>query len=543
MTSAPTDDRPSGGDLSFDLLLRGGTVFDGLGSVPLRADIGITGDRVTAIGDLTHATAGVVADVTGQFVAPGFIDIHTHSDISILFTPSMDSSLAQGVTSEVVGNCGFSLGLATNTDLFTLEKRSLVRGGIELDWDDLAGFLRRVEDTGIATNIATLAGHGTLRKRVLGLENRAPDAAELRKMQGELAAALDQGAIGLSSGLEYVPGMYADVAELTELAKVARDAGTFYATHLRDEGDYLEEAVAEAIAVAEGAGLPLQLSHHKAERMRNWGKVVRTLAMVDAAEARGLDVLLDQYPYAAYQTGLATIALPGWAVGGTPQAMAEKLHDPADRAKVREQMGGLDWNAVVISTCPTHPEYIGHSIASLSTEQGIDPRDFVLDTLSEGEGWIAAVHFALSEEDIDRVLSDPRVMIGSDAVATSPTGVGSTDRSHPRSYGTFARILSRFVRERGLLTWQEAIRRMTSLPARRLGWTDRGRLTPGTIADIVVFNPETVADVATFEVPHALATGITRVYVAGRLALLEGQLTGARAGQVIRRSGEWGGVK
>jgi N-acyl-D-amino-acid deacylase len=540
-----TSDETGAGHLanSFDLLLRGGTVFDGLGNPPRVADVAITDDRIVAVGDLSGATAGVVADVAGQFVAPGFIDIHTHSDLSVLFTRGMDSSLAQGVTSEVVGNCGFSLGLARDEDVFALEKRSLTRGGVGLNWHDLAGFLHRVEGEGVAVNLATLAGHGTLRKRVVGLDDRPPDAAELRKMQGELASALEQGAVGLSSGLEYVPGMYADVAELTALAKVARDAGTFYATHLRDEGDLLEESVAEAIAVAEGAGLPLQLSHHKAERARNWGKVARTLALVDAAEARGLDVLLDQYPYTAYQTGLATIALPGWAVGGTPLAMAERLRDPENRARIRAEMGGLEWETVIMAVCQSHPELIGRSVGEIAATAGADPRDVVLDLLSEGEGWVSAVHFALSPDDVERVMADPRVMIGSDAVAMSPTGVGSEDRTHPRSYGTFARVLARYVRERGLLTWQEAIRRMTSLPARRLGWTDRGRIAPGAVADLVVFDPETVADAATFDAPHALATGVSRVYVAGRLALKDGQPTGALAGRILRRNGEWGGVK
>lgn len=520
----------------FDIVLRGGSVFDGLGNEPVIADVGIIGERVAAIGDLSEAQAGKTLDVTGQYIAPGFIDIHTHSDISVLFTPGMESSLAQGVTSEVVGNCGFSVGLAQKKEVFGLEQRGLERFGLAIDWNDLSSFLRRVEESGIATNIATLAGHGTLRKRAMGLAPRLPDAAELALMQRDLADALEAGAIGLSSGLEYVPGMYGDVAELTALAKVAKDAGTFYATHLRDEGDTLEESVAEAIAVAEGAGIPLQLSHHKAERPRNWGKVIRTLAMVDAAQARGMDVLLDQYPYTAYQTGLATIALPGWAVGGTPQAMAMNLQNTEIRERVRGEMGGVDWNAVEMASSPQHPEYVGRSIAVLSAEADKDPRDFVLDLLSEGEGWISAVHFAISPDDLERVLSDPRVMVGSDAVATSPTGPAVSDRPHPRSYGTFARILGHYVREKGLLTWQEAIRRMTSLPALRLSWTDRGRLTPGSIADIVVFNPATVTDTATFESPHALATGIDYVFVGGALAFEKGISTGLRSGKVIRRS-------
>ena len=355
-------------------------------------------------------------------------------------------------------------------------------------------------------------------------------------MRAELAAALEAGAVGLSSGLEYVPGMYADVAELAALARIAGEAGGFYATHLRDEGDALEEAVAEAIAVAESSGAPLQLSHHKAERPRNWGKVARTLVQVDAAQARGVDVLLDQYPYTAYQTALGTIALPPWAMAGTPAALREKLSDPPFRARVRAAMDGVDFASVEIASCPGRRECQGHTVSELARAEGKDPRDWVLDLLSKEETFVSAVHHALSEADVERVLSDPRVMVGSDAVAASPIGPASEDRVHPRSYGAFARVLARYVREKGLLTWEEAIRRMTSLPARRLGLGDRGRLAPGFVADIAALDPEAVADTATFADPHRLAVGIRCVLVAGTLAVAGGVATGARAGRVLRRA-------
>ncbi len=512
-------------------------MFDGSGTGGVLSDVGITGGKVAAIGDLSAARAGETLDVRGKHVAPGFIDIHTHSDFTLLSSPGMESSVAQGVTTEIVGNCGIALGLAQNGENFTLEQRGLLRAGITLDWADMNGFLTRVGDTGIGANIATLAGHGTIRKRVMGLSNALPNAKQLVAMERELDAALNAGAIGLSSGLEYVPGMYADVAELTALAKVAARAGGFYATHLRDEGDHLEAAVAEALAVVEGAGLPLQLSHHKAERRANWGKVSRTLAMVDAAQARGVDVLLDQYPYTAYQTSLATIVLPPWGVGGSPEAQAEKLADPTFRVKVREAMGtlGVDYALVQVSNCPAHREYQGRMIAEIAVTENKDPRDLLLDTLSEGEGWISAAHFALSEADVERVMSDPRVMIGSDGVATSPTSVGTSDRPHPRTYGTFARVFGRYVREQKVLTWAEAIRRMTSLPASRIGLAGRGTLAPGSVADIAVFDPETVGDAATFDAPHAYARGIEYVFIAGEIALRNGVLTGARSGAVLRR--------
>ncbi|MBC7804716.1 MAG: amidohydrolase family protein, partial [Akkermansiaceae bacterium] len=303
---------------------------------------------------------------------------------------------------------------------------------------------------------------------------------------------------------------------------------------------HLEEAVAEALAVAEGAGLPLQLSHHKAERRANWGKVTRTLAMVDAAQARGVDVLLDQYPYTAYQTSLATIALPPWAVAGSPEAQAAKLSDPAFRARTRDAMPhiGVDFSLVQISNCPGHREYQGRMLSDIAADTDQDVHDVILDILSENEGWVSAAHFALSEADVSHILSDDRVMIGSDGVATSPSSPGTSDRPHPRTYGTFARIFGRYVREQGVLTWAQAIRRMTSLPAQRIGLTGRGILATGSVADVAVFDPQTVGDAATFDAPHVYARGIELVFVGGTLAVRDGVLTGARSGAVLRRGGD-----
>lgn len=526
---------PSPPPSHFDTILSGGEVLDGLGAPAIRADVGIVGERISAVSDLSQATAIRTYDCAGKTVCPGFIDIHTHSDITLLFQRDLLSSLAQGVTSEVVGNCGFSLGIASPDPIFALERRALERVGLGIDWSSLPEFFSRIEDGGgLAINVATLAGHGTLRKRVMGLAERFPDAGELLAMQNMLARALEAGAIGLSSGLEYVPGMYADVKELTALAKIAQEAGGFYATHLRDEGDFLEESVAEAISVAEGAGISLQLSHHKAERRANWGRVHKTLQTVRDARARGVEIVLDQYPYTAYQTALATIALPAWAVGGTPAAMAERLSDPEVRARTRAEMGaGLDWRDVAIAACPPHPGYPGKSVQSLAEGLGVDPRDFVLDLLSEGEAWISAAHFAMSEDDVRAVLADPMVCIGSDGVAQAPSL--DSDLTHPRTYGAFARILSKYVREEALLSLPEAVRRMTGLPAKRLGWTERGRIFPGCYADIAVLDPFAVRETATYLEPHALATGIERVWVSGGLTFENCAATGARAGKILKK--------
>lgn len=518
----------------FDVVIAGATVIDGTGAPGTVTDVGVVGDRIVAIGDLSGIPCGARVHGEGRVLAPGFIDIHTHSDFSLLFTPGMESSLAQGVTAEVVGNCGISLGLASPGELFSLERRGLERVGLGIDWPDMRGFLNRVESSGTAIHVATLAGHGTLRKRVMGIANRPPDDDEMTAMCHLLDSALEAGAVGLSSGLEYVPGMYADVAEMAVLATVARDAGGFYATHLRDEGDFLVEAVDEAIAVAERAGLPLQLSHHKAERPPNWGKVSQTLERIAAARARGVDIQLDQYPYTAYQTALSTISLPPWAVGGTPESMAQRLRDPEIRRRARNEMTLVNYAAVVMASCPPRPEVSGRSVADLAKEAGVDPKDWILDLLSLGEGWISAVHHAMCEDDLERVLRDPFVMVGSDSVAARLEGSLAQDRPHPRTFGTFVRVLGRYVRERGVLTLEEAIRRMTSLPADRLGWADRGRIRVGTIADLVLLDPETVGDVATFETPLCPARGIDAVWVCGELAWADGSATGSRSGRVLR---------
>ena len=372
----------------------------------------------------------------------------------------------------------------------------------------------------------------------MGTAPRAASADEIRAMQTDLARAMEGGAIGLSSGLEYVPGMYGNVAELAALAHVARENGGFYATHLRDEGDTLLESVEEAIAVAETAQIALQLSHHKSEKPHNWGKVVQSLALVDAAQKRGLDVLLDQYPYTAYQTGLATIALPPWAAAGSPLEMAERLADAEMREKIKQNMNAVNWAAVEIASSANHREYQGQTVENLALQVGKDSRDWVLDLLGEGDGWVSAAHFALSEADVETVLRDKRVMIGSDAVAISPTGPMASERPHPRSYGAFTRVLGRYVREKQILTWQEAVRRMTSLPAQRLGFADRGQIAPGFIADIAVFDPLRVSDTATFADPHRLAKGVDLVFVGGNGAWEAGRTTGGRNGRVLRGGGK-----
>ena len=312
-----------GAEPRFDILIRGGNVLDGMGSATVRADVGIIGERIAAVGDLANADVGRMVDATGLSVAPGFIDIHTHSDISSTYDSGQASAIGMGVTTQVTGNCGLSLGFVQDRDVFVFEKRWIAPHKARITWDTFDGFLRTVEDKGTATNFYPLAGHGTLRKRVMGMEERPPSTSDMTAMQRELQAAIDAGVWGLSSGLEYPPSSYADENELAELCKTVAQSGGFYATHLRNEGDTLVEAVQEALNVIERAGLPLQLSHHKAEGKTNWGKIGTTLGMVDAARNRGLDVQLDQYPYTAFMTALSIQLLPKTAQAPTETVEAE----------------------------------------------------------------------------------------------------------------------------------------------------------------------------------------------------------------------------
>ncbi len=520
-----------------DILLQGGVVYDGRGGEPFPADVAITGERITAIGDLTGQPAGRTLNVTGLAVSPGFIDIHTHSDFSLLLNRPMRSSIAQGVTLEVVGNCGVSIGLMDGSDVFAQERRWAERGGLAVDWSRLSGYLKRVEDGGLGCNVMTLAGHGTIRKAVLGYEHRAPTSSELGRMQAILARAMEDGAVGLSTGLEYLPGGYADVNEQASMVQIAREAGGFYATHIRNEGDTLVESVQEAIEVAERAQAPLQLSHHKAEGRQNWGKVAETLPLMQAARGRGLDVLTDQYPYTAFMTGLSVILFPAWANDGTTADTVARVRDSQTRARILAHINAAnwDWNVLQVGVVRGRRDAQGLTFAALGAREGKSPAEAALDLYSEEDGYVSAVHFAMSERDVEAILRDPHTMIGSDGVANDPASLLAEDKTHPRSYGTFPRVLSRYVRDKGVVSLAEAVRRMTSLPARRLGLQDRGLLAVGNKADITVFNPATVLDNATFADPHRFPSGITHVIVNGRLAQEGGVQTDVLSGRVLRR--------
>jgi N-acyl-D-amino-acid deacylase len=523
----------------FDYIISGGQVFDGSGQPPITADLAIIDDKIAAIepGGADRWRAGKTIDVSGLAVAPGFVDIHTHSDMSVLVNPMMESSIHQGVTTEVTGNCGISVGLITPEPLFDHERRWLEDVGIKFDWRAFGGFFERIESSGVAINICSLIGHGTLRKRAMGDEAGPPTCAQLAHMIALTSQAIDDGAVGLSTGLEYMPGRHATVDEIAPLAAIVKRSKGIYTSHIRNEGDRLLESVDEAIEVGRRTHIPVQVSHIKAEGRKNWGKMVGALGLIKEARESGLDVQSDTYPYTAFMTGLNIFLLPRWASMGTSSEITARLVDSGTRQTIRDEIMAdpPEWDKVRIGGVCKNSAAQGLNLLQLGEAVGKHPLDAALDLLIEENGWVSAAHFALCEDDLKLALEFPFTSIGSDGVAARPQGKFSEASIHPRSYGCFPRLLGKYVREQGVLSLSEAIRRMTSLPAKRIGLANRGFLAPNAIADIVIFSPEWIIDNATFTDPHQFASGIEHVFVNGRHALENGQQQQILTGKVLRR--------
>ncbi|WP_406318972.1 D-aminoacylase [Streptosporangium sp. NBC_01639] len=518
----------------YDVLITGGSLIDGTGAAPRRADVGVRSGRIVRVGDhVPGAAARHVIDASGLTVAPGFVDLHSHADFSVLDAPDAEACLRQGVTTVVTGNCGMSPFPDAG------ENASPLYAGRETQWDDLDGFAAAVDAARPALNVAPLIGHGALRAAVLGQDRRAADPGELALMCGLLASAAAQGVFGMSTGLIYAPGSFADTAEVTALATEAARHGLLYTTHMRDEGDRVIEAVEEALTVARAAGVRLQISHLKAMGPANHGKVADALDLIDAAVAEGLDVACDVYPYTASSTRL-TSRLPDWAMDGGPAALLDRLADPDSRerilAEVRSAVGRtfLPEGVVIAMLSPgPYADRIGDSVADIARDRGVEPAAAVLDVLAAHNGEVMIVNHAMAEADVDTVLRHRISAVASDGWVLHAPGEG---HPHPRSFGTFARVLGRYVRERNVIQLVDAVRKMTSLPASRLALPDRGTVAAGRIADLAIFDPEAVTDLATFAEPWQYATGVRHVLVAGELVLQDGETTGRRPGRTLRRT-------
>ena len=528
----------------LDIKIEGGQLIDGTGAAARRADLGITGDSIAAIGDLSREPAGRTVDAAGLTVTPGFIDMHSHSDWRLWGNRRAESKIRQGVTTEVVGNCGFSP--APVSDEFREEMKGFalyLPPGMDFSWHSMGEYLRRYRDEGVAVNVVQLVGHGTLRLAAMGFARRAPTARELVTMERLMDESIAEGAYGLATGLIYAPGSYADTEEIIAIARRVGAHGGFYASHIRGEGPTLLDAVSEAIRVGREAGLPVQVSHIKAAGRPNWGKVKDALALIDAARADGFDVMADVYPYTASSTTLRTL-LPDWALEGGIEAMLARLGDASVRARIRtELMGssailtrGVGWDDIMIAYASSRPEVQGRRLDDIAAAWNTDPLDAAIELIVAERGKGYMILFQLDEADLRRALVHPHVMIGSDGSALATEGELAAGKPHPRSYGTFARVLARYVREQLLLPLEEAVRKMTGLPAMRLRLSDRGILAVGAKADVVALDPERVQDLATYEEPHRYAAGIEYVLVNGRVVIERGEHTGALPGRVLSPS-------
>ncbi|MBI4519775.1 MAG: D-aminoacylase [Gemmatimonadetes bacterium] len=501
----------------YDVLIVNGLVLDGTGAPGVQADVAVRGDRIVRISEepLARETAARVIDAQGKVVSPGFIDMHAHLE-PLFQLPEAQSHARQGVTTAVGGPDG---------------------GG---PWP-FAPYLDSLEAVGVGINVAFLVGHNTIREEVMGLENRAPSAAELERMRSMVAQAMHEGAWGMSTGLIYLPGAYSNVDEVVALVEVAADSGGIYTSHLREEGLGLLDGVGEALEIGRRAEIPVVLTHHKVVGAAMWGSSTRTLAMIDSARAAGTDVMADQYPYTASHTGIG-ILVPGWAMAGGTRAFLDRLNDAALRDSIVEGIifniindrGGNDLRRVQFSRFESHKELEGKTLHDWAVMRAMPSTpatgaQLVIEAIRNG-GASASFH-VLHEDDVERIMRHPQTMIASDGRLSTP-GDG---HPHPRAYGTFPRVLGHYARERQVLTLEDAVRKMTSLPAARLGLSDRGRVAEGFAADLVIFDPATVSDRATFAEPHQYAAGIDYVMVNGALAVDAGNFTGLRAGHVLRR--------
>ena len=526
----------------MDLLIRGGRVIDGAGNPWFEADLGIADGRVAAVGRLAGARAARTIDASGLFVCPGFVDMHTHSDLQLLANPAHEAKVHQGVTLEVLGQDGLSYAPVDDDVLAQLRGQLAAwnddPAGFAWTWRTVGEYLDRL-DEGIAVNACYLVPHGTVRMCVVGLDDRPPTGAELSRMKELVADGLEQGAVGLSAGLTYTPGMYADDDELVALCEVLRPQGGFYCPHHRNYGLHALEAYRDSIEIARRARVPLHLAHAHLGYEVNRGRAPELLAMVDAARADGVDVTMDTYPYLAGATYLHAF-LPSWMhAGGSTETLARlRRDDLRERLRVElEETGSdgfhdlpIDWDIVVISgvRTPAAARWVGRSVAEAAAEAGLRPIDFLCELLVEEELGVACIAHIGNEENVRTIMTHPAHTAGSDGILVG-------ERPHPRSYGTFPRYLGVYVRELGILGWEQAIRKMTSLPCQRLGFPDRGLLRPGMAGDVVCFDPLTVADRATYDEPRQLPDGIPYVIVNGRVVVDDGRHTGELAGRALRR--------
>jgi N-acyl-D-amino-acid deacylase len=522
---------------SFDIIVANGRVVDGTGAPWFRADVGIVGDRIAAIADLSTASAVRRIDVRGEMVAPGFIDMLGQSELNLLIDNRVESKIRQGITTEITGE-GNSV--APTNDVVDAEaKPFLDRFRLRIDWRDLAGYRRRFDRDKSAINLGTYVGAASVRAVVLGLGDVKATAQQLAEMERVTATAMKQGALGLSSALIYPPGSYATTEELIALAKVAARYGGIYATHMRDEGDHETSALDETFRIGREAKIPIEIFHLKAAGKANWGKMKDLVARIEAARKEGLDVTADMYPYVAASNNLSA-TIPGWAADGGVDKMIARFHDPAQRERIKAEL----WkpalakeapDGILLASCTNESlkRYMGKRLSEAAREMGRTPEDALLDLVEADRGSTAVVRFIMSEDDVRLGLSQPWVSLVCDNPGQAIDGPFANELAHPRAFGSAPRLLGHYARDMRLFSLEEAVRKMTSLPARRMRLADRGLLRPAMSADITVFDPVRIKDVATYEAPLRYSEGVDWVIVNGEIVLDQAKLTPARPGRFL----------
>lgn len=527
----------------LDLLIAGGTVYDGSGRPPVRTDVGLSGGAIRALGRIAKSRAAAVVEADGLAVSPGFIDVHDHTDTNILVNPKAESAVRQGVTTLICGQCGGSPFPMNDEGLAEMRRELKEDYGLDCDWRDIRGFLARVERGGTALNFATFVGHGTVRAAAMGYDARPASAAELDKMKAFVAEAMAGGALGLSSGLEYTPGSFAPTEELVALSRVAAATGGVYATHMRNEDVAVLEAVDEALRIAREAAVRLQISHLKICHAAYWPKIDALMAKLEEARRAGIELRCDRYPYIAGATTLALL-FPLWAREGATKDFVARLADPALDTRLRAALADKEkllgsWDKVLITSVATDKNRAveGMNIVEASSRARKPPYEFMRDLLIEEDGRVDMVDFYGSEDILKRILSQPYVGVGADSQAVAPYGPLSKGKPHPRYYGTFPRILGKYIREEKILPLEEMIRKMTAMPAAHMGFVRRGQLKVGWAADICVFDPARVIDRSTYKEPAVYPDGIRKVIVNGQVVVDDGTHTGKLPGKVLRKNG------
>ena len=525
----------------YDVVIADALVFDGQGGPPAEADIGVVGETIQTIGKIKSGRGKLVLEAKGLAVSPGFIDVHDHTDVSLIVNPKAESVIRQGITTLVSGNCGGSAFPVPDSIFEEAKENAKAVYGLDLNWRDMAGFFGRLEEKGIALNYSTLVGHGAIRGAAMGFNDRPPAPEELEKIKSLVEEHMRAGAYGLSSGLEYTPGSFARPEELTELCRVvARFNGT-YATHMRDEDEGILESLDECIGAARDSGVRLQIAHLKVGGYRNWPKVDSALAKIDQAKKEGLDLFCDRYPYIAGSTGLDSY-FPLWAREGTTEDFLRRLRDPALDEKLRAHLKTHEdrlgsWDKVLISAVLLDKnKYLqGKNILEAARDMGKQPYDFIRDLLIEERAMVGMISFYGNEDVLKKILAHPLVGVGCDGSAIAPYGVLSAGKPHPRNYGTFPRALGKYVREEKLVPLERMINKMTAIPASRFGFAKRGSIQPGHFADLVVFDPDKIADRATWVDPHQYPVGVEYVIVNGQVVIEHGEHTGRLPGKILRK--------